>query len=188
MTRLRKALSSKRRKAAVSLALLALVPAGAFAYFVAHGSANTLLVPGASTTSPIAAWAINVPSVSGTPLSPGSGSQSFNVIISNESAAHISQYAASNGLTASVAAETNGDAESCVHVDCTVNGSPTDIPGCLASWFSIAQSGQSAVMQSIPWGLTIDGGTVTLTMPANTTVDQSACEGQQIGVNLNFSS
>lgn len=188
MTRFRKALRSKRRKAAVIVALAALVPAGAFAYFVGHGAAHVLLVPGGSTSgAPVAAWAINVDSVTGTALSPGSGSETLaNVLISNEG--HQTQYGASDGLTASVAAEPNGDAESCVHVDCTVNGTPTDIPGCLASWFSISITGQTATIQTIPDGLTIDGGNVILTMPTDPADDQSACENQQIGVNLNYSS
>jgi hypothetical protein len=188
MTRFRKALRTKRRKAAVIAALLALIPAGAFAYFVGHGSSHVLLVPGGSTTgAPTALWAINVDSYSGTPLSPGSGSETMsNVLISNEGA--VTQYGASDGLTATVAAESNGDAESCTSIDCTVNGSPTDIPGCKASWFTVTITGQSATLQAIPTGLTLNGGNVTLTMPADSANDQSACENQSIGVNLNYSS
>lgn len=191
MTRLRKALATKRRKASVIVALLALIPATALAYFATHGTSAALILPGGTTTGapPAALWSINVDPITGTPLSPGSGSETLaNVLVSNYS--QVTQYGASDGLTASVTTEANGDAESCGNVvDCSQSGvAATDIPGCLASWFHVAITGQSATIQTVPTGLELNGGTVTLTMPADASVDQSACESQTIAVTLNYSS
>jgi hypothetical protein len=105
----------------------------------------------------------------GSDLYPGGPSQPINFTISNPgtSSAYVNQ------VTITIPTETNGDAE-------TQGGS--DIPGCLASWFTISGS-PSTVHQNILPGASLNwSGTASISMPADSIDNQDACEGASIGL------
>jgi hypothetical protein len=81
-------------------------------------------------------------------------------------------------ITASLPAETNGDAE-------TVTGA--DIPGCLASWFtaSVDSSNPSLPSDLAPAGTY--SGKIDLVMPDNATTNQNACKGMAPAVTITAS-
>lgn len=184
MTRFRKALRTKRRKAAVAIALSAFVPASAFAYFALHGSAPTVQVDGGSTaaTGGTATWAITSAAPVGPALVPGGPGDTVAVTITNTNS--VPQTGDDNNLTATAAGHA---------LMALAYPTFTDIPGCLQAWFSTSISGTTGNTVSVPAGGTLnaaegDSLTVTFSIPADATVDQSACEGHAIELSLNFSS
>ncbi len=59
------------------------------------------------------------------------------------------------------------------------------VDGCLASWFTlIGQDGGTALPVTLQPGQSIQGGTMTVTMPAAPTVNQSACAGVAVQVEV----
>jgi hypothetical protein len=184
MTSFRKSLRSKRRKAAVFVALLALIPAGAFAYFALHGAAPTVQVDGGSTatTGGTATWAITSAAPVGPALVPGGPGDTVAVTITNTNT--VAQSGNDNNLTAQAAGHA---------LMALAYPGFTDIPGCLQAWFSTSISGITGNTVVVPPGGTLnaaegDSLTVTFSIPADTTNDQSACEGHAIELSLNFSS
>ena len=184
MTRFRKALATKRRKAAVIVALLALIPASALAYFALHGSAPTVQVDGGSTatTGGTATWAITSAAPVGPALVPGGPGDTVAVTITNTNTV------AQTGNDVNLTAQAAGHA-----LTALAYPSFTDIPGCLQAWFSTTISGTTGNTVTVPAGGTLnaaegDSLTVTFFMPADSTDDQSACEGHAIELSLNFSS
>ncbi|MHB8488320.1 MAG: hypothetical protein ACYDCS_02315 [Candidatus Dormibacteria bacterium] len=184
MTRFRTAIRTKRRKAAVVVALLAFVPATAFAYFALHGAAPIFNANGGSTAASggTADWAITVGPPSGPALVPGGAGDTFAVTVTNTNSV------AQTGNDANLTAGPAGHAA--IAID--YNGY-TDIPGCEQAWFVATVNGATGHTVTVPAGGTLNAAsgdtlTVTLTMPADSLDDQSACEGHAIDVALNFSS
>ncbi len=175
MTRFRKALHTKRRKAAVAIALSALIPATALAYFLAtltptdsYTNTHVAAAPGAEHLT------ITYGAPTGGPISPGAGTETVVATLTNG-------YAAPTQLTtlSVVLAHLNG---------CCTDGGIYDpvtnayIPTCLASWFTLTSNvagGLPAVIQ--PGGHVTAVITTSLT---NENVDQSSCENTQPQINL----
>ena len=184
MNRFRKAIRTKRRKAAVIVALLALVPATAFAYFALHGAAPLVDANGGSTaaTGGTADWVITVGAPSGPALVPGGTGDTFAVTVTNTNS--VAQTGNDNMLSAAPAGH------AAIAID---YNSHTDISGCEQAWFVATVNGASGHTVTVPAGGTLNAAsgdtlTVTLAMPADSADDQSACEGHAIDVGVNFSS
>ncbi len=161
----------KKKVAAVGIAAVMAVGGGgiAFAYFTSGGSGTGSAQVG---TGPDDAFSFTSTGPA-TPLTPGADSQPFDVSVTN-----TSDQAAFVGLVSmSIATFPGGDAA-------TADGS--DIPGCLASWFTVdptldvgttVGAGDTVTAS----GLGIDEPTISMT-ESNT--DQNPCEDASIGINF----
>jgi hypothetical protein len=114
-------------------------------------------------------------------LFPGGPAQAINLSVYNPGSADVQL----NTLTVSLG--TNSGTGDIV----TTAGDPSsDVLGCLASWFSINGGGTSATVtfnETVPAGETISlTGNFNISMPADSTDNQNACQGANVG--LNFSS
>ncbi len=171
MARFRKALHTRRRKVAVAVALAALIPATALAYFLATltptDSYTNTHVAGAPASEQLT---ITYAAPTGGPISPGAGTETVVATLTNG-------YAAPTQLTTlSVVLGMDGSG--------SILDGATGLykPGCLASWFTLTSNvagGLPAVIQP--------GGHVTATITTSLTnenVDQSSCANTQPQINL----
>jgi hypothetical protein len=175
MTRFRKALQTRRRKAAVAIALSALIPATALAYFLATLTPTDSYTHTHVGAAPAAEQlAITYSTPTGGPISPGAGTETVLATISNGDAAPVQL------TTLSVVLGHLGG--------CCTDGGILDgvtglyVPACLASWFTVTSNvagGLPAVIQ--PGGHVTDTITTAL---LNEGVDQSSCENTQPQINL----
>ena len=193
MTRFRKAIRTKRRKAAVIIALLALIPAGVFAYLDAHGTATITNGTGGnvSPTGPVASWSISLgaPTPTGSYLIPGGTSippstwQTTRLTVTNTG----SQSQVANPITDVTVSVTSSGGD-------IVDPGTGVVAGCLASWFTVtyvpAIGDPSSIV--VPPGKTwpqVEGAApnfdqITLAMPTDNTDNQSVCEGHAVGLTV----
>ena len=152
----------KRRKKAVVIALAALmIPVGALAYFLATGVGSNNYAAPTVSGAPVDTITITQNGTVGPLLSPGGGADTVNYSVANPNASGVSFT-----LHASLITDGTGiwDANTSAYND-----------ACKASWFAISQDSTG------PFTLAANAAdtpemTVTLSMPANATTDQSACE------------
>ena len=148
-------------------AVLTLAGGGmAYAWFVSTGTGSGLAIVG---SSPSHAFVISADIPAG-PVLPGSGPQAFDVIVANTT----SQDAAVTVVSISLATSGNDVA--------TDVGA--DIPGCLASWFTVTPSVTFDAMVPAHSTITAIGRAVPLpdiTM-SEAGMSQDACQGASIGV------
>jgi hypothetical protein len=107
----------------------------------------------------------------GEALTPGVGSQEVTFDVTN----HTSSAESLTGVTAAMTTDAAGGISNGYSP-----GSPF-VDACQASWFSLTVYGTGALPASIPAGETYKAATgdtlaVVISMPANDTVNQSACE------------
>ncbi|HYB26949.1 MAG TPA: hypothetical protein VEF89_10075 [Solirubrobacteraceae bacterium] len=165
----------KKRVAVIGLLGLLAAAGGAYAYFTGGSSS----VNGAGTVGSSSTWAVTTgtPTWSGSlaALYPGATSDTeyLNFTVTNNGHGHQ----AVTSITASLPAESNGDAET---------SSGTDITGCQASWFTATVDSSNA---SLPANLAPSGtytGKIDLTMQDSGT-NQNACEGAAPAVTITAS-
>jgi hypothetical protein len=159
-------IGKKRGVAALSVIAVLAIAGAAFAYFTSTGSGTGNAAVGNST-----AFTVAQTSTSGN-MYPGAGTSTLNYTVTNPSAGH-------QNLSA-VVATVNSNSSS----DITTHGG-TDVPGCLASWFTaVAHPG------SLPQDLAGSGtstGTVTVTMTNTPTISQDACQGATPDITISAS-
>ncbi len=151
----------------VLTAVLTLAGGGlAYAWFVSTGTGSGLAIVG---SSPSHAFVISADTPAG-PVLPGSGPQAFDVNVANTTG----QDAAVTVVSISLATSGNDVA--------TDTGA--DIPGCLATWFSVTSSVTFDAV--VPAHSSITAGGRALPLPDITMseagVSQDACQGASIGV------
>ena len=145
---------NKKRTIAILIAIGALIIAGgAFAYFTASGSGTGQAAVG--TASP---WTVSFQTTTGT-MYPGAGSTTMPYTITN--AGNGNQKLATTA--ASVNADTNGN----------VTSHGTSVTGCLASWFTAANTPPAAADLAAGAHTT---GSVAVTM-TDAAANQNACQG-----------
>ena len=138
----------------------------AYAWFVSTGTGSGLAIVG---SSPSHAFVISADTPAG-PVLPGSGPQAFDVNVANTT----SQDAGVTIVSISLATSGNDVA--------TDVGA--DIPGCLASWFSVTPSVTFYAVVPAHSSITASGRALPLpdiTM-SEAGVGQDACQGASIGV------
>lgn len=173
MGRFRRSIRTKRRKAAVVIALAALIPATALAYFVA-----TLSPTDSYTNTNVGAYAptaltITYGTPTGGPLLPGVGTETEIVTLTNNYSSGPAVILTS--LSVVLAKDGSGG----IYDDTSL----AYIPGCQASWFTLNDS----VAGGLPTAPIQPGGHVTATITTslqNVNVDQSACENTTPQINL----
>ncbi|HWF49162.1 MAG TPA: hypothetical protein VG294_00845 [Solirubrobacteraceae bacterium] len=156
----------RRKRVAVPLAaVLALgIAAAAFAYFTSTGSGT-----GAATVGSASAWTVTAGAATGGPLYPGSGTQTISYTVTNPSSG-VQSLA---GTSAAVASYT-GTAIPADAGDVTHNGVP--VAGCLASWFTAANTAPTPLPQNLAGSATSTAGSVAVTMQDSGT-SQNVCQG-----------
>jgi hypothetical protein len=136
----------------------------AYAYFTSSGSGT-----GSATVGSAQALSVSVGDrvgdPSGGPLYPdGTSSETLGYTVTNNAS-----FAQSIGsTTVTVVEDANHDA---------MHGA-TSITGCKASWFSATDTGHSAAPATLDANGGSATGIVTVTMPANSTDNQDACQGK----------
>jgi hypothetical protein len=170
MNRFRKALATKRRKAAVIVALLALIPMGVFAYFASHPNANSFNNTPVQLGSAPAAELVTVAIGPADGLGPQSGNLTpgMGIVIPMElSVASNDTYPVNiAAITVTITQDGSGNI-----FDDNTNAY---ISGCKASWFSGVTSITAPL--TINPGSHVTGG-LNVDMSSPTGVDQSVCEG-----------
>ena len=160
----------KKKVAAIGIAAVMAVGGGsAFAYFTSGGSGTGSAQVG---TGPGNAFSFTSAGPA-TPLTPGTTSQPFDVSVTNTS----DQAAFVGFVSMSIATYPGGDAA-------TADGS--DIPGCLASWFTVdpilnVDTTVGAGDTVTASGLGIDEPTISMTESGT---DQNPCQDASIGINF----
>ena len=153
---------SRRKKLAVGVSLsacsLVAFAGAAYAYFA--NTASTSFAVGGT------AWTVTIGTVSGGPLTPGSGTVSIPVSVTNSS--QVTEDLTS--LTATLKSDANGDVW-----DTSANGGTGGwAVGCLASWFQLTFGGLSA--SGVAPNQTVSPeAPLTITMPADPNDNQNAC-------------
>jgi hypothetical protein len=151
--------TKKRVVVALSVVAALAVAGGAIAYFTSSGSGT-----GSATVGSSAQLSVSVGSPVGSALLPdGVSSQTLGYTVTNN--ASFAQHIGST--TVAVAADSNGD----------IKHGATSVTGCKASWFSATDSGASAAPNTLDASGGHASGTVTVTMPANSTDNQDNCQG-----------
>jgi hypothetical protein len=176
MTRFRKAIRTKRRKAAVIVALLALIPAGALAYFLAPFSQVATYThtqvggqPASETVS------VSYGTLTGPALTPGGASDTQSVTLSVSGANPVEV----TSWTVDYSEEFGGVYDDNTNEYMTPLGSPPEA-NCQASWFT------ASVDDTLPITLT-PGSPQTFTLTTALlaeNVNQSGCENVQPQVNF----
>lgn len=160
-----------RTKVAVGATLGAAVLAGggalAFAYFTSPSSTSGT---GNASVGSAANWGLSVNAATGGPLYPGSGSETVGYTVTNNGSGNEAITTTSAALTV--------DGSGNVY-NTTSNAF---VPGCLATWFVVANHGP-VVPDDVASGLTASG-TVTITMN-DANISQNACEGVTPQVTIN---
>lgn len=137
---------------AVPLAALALA-GGAFAYFTSSGSGT-----GQAAVGQAGAWTVTPGTASGT-MYPGAGSTTIPYTVTNSGSGHQQL----NATTTAVVADASGNVKS--------NG--TSVPGCLATWFSTANTAPASADLAAGGTAT---GSVSVSM-SDASANQNACQG-----------
>lgn len=161
-----------RHKKIFLLALITplLIGSSAMAYFALNQATSHVNVAAPPN------FMISIAPPTGTPLSPGNGTETvlFSVINQQPAAQTI------NTATYALTTDANGgiyDTNTSAFVDT-----------CDASWFTVSGTlGDGITLPlTVPGNDPIYTGTITVTMPDNPTIDQSACEGlsPQVSVTL----
>ena len=170
----RKLFTTRRRIGVVVATVVAVLTAGgvAFAYFTSTGSGT-----GQGSVGTSANWLVTFDTsqgtngVSGGPIYPGSGTETLYFTVKNAGSGE-QQYNL-DGATMNTCGATVGCFGTAT--DATHNG--TDIAGCSASWFTPHVATDPGKGQEFtPGEIWATDSTVTLTMPTNSTTDQSKCE------------
>jgi hypothetical protein len=157
-------ISRKRSIAALSTIAVLAVAGAAYAYFTSTGTnAGTAVV---GTSSP---WTVTPAAATGGPLLPGSGTETITYTVTNASSGHQKL----NTTTALVAAATNGD----------VTSAGNDVPGCLASWFTVSNTAPAAVDLA---GAATTSGSLTVAM-SNQPTSQDSCKNASPDITINAS-
>jgi hypothetical protein len=165
---------TNRRRIVIAAAATALVLAGgsaAYAYFTSTGSGT-----GSGTVGSATNFTVTAGTPTGT-MYPGSGSTVIVFTVTNEGTGDQEFTSAD----ATIPAESDGDAESGPISD------PSDITGCTADWFSASVTSDPDIGTEIAPGDSVNV-TVTVTMPADSTDNQDACEGVTPDVTLTVDS
>jgi hypothetical protein len=145
---------TKKRAIATLIAIGALVVAGgAFAYFTASGSGTGQAAVGSASP-----WTVAFQTTTGT-MYPGAGTATLPYTITNAGSG--------NQKLATTAASVNAD------VNGNVTSHGTAVTGCLASWFTAANTPPSAADLAAGAHTT---GSVAVTM-ADANANQNACQG-----------
>ncbi len=148
----------KKLIAALGVAVVVVaVATAAFAYFTSTGDGTGSASVGSSTN-----WNVAVTSDTGHGLLPGSGSETLNYTITNESAGAQ----ALTAVTASVKDDGSGN----------VLDNGTAVPGCKVLWFHATASAPSPVLGTSITHLGTATGTVTVTMD-DSGGPQDQCQG-----------
>lgn len=181
-----KLFTSRRRIAVVGAAAAAVVAISgvAFAYFTSTGSGT-----GQGSVGTAANWVVasdatqGTNGVSGGPIYPGTGTETLYFTVQNGGSGQ--QEYSTDGVTMNTCGTTPG----CVIAAGGAAGDAThkgaDIAGCLASWFTPNVATDPGKGQQFAAGQTwATDATVTLTMPSNSTTDQSKCENAAPDVTL----
>lgn len=165
----RKRLSHKK-KFLIALALPLFLGGTAMAYFALSQGVSHVNVAAPPN------FMISIAQPTGTPLSPGNGTETvlFSVINQQPTAQTI------NTATYALTTDSAGG------IYDTATNAFND--NCLASWFDITGTLGAGVTLplTVPGNDPIYSGSITVTMPANATTDQTACEGTspQVSVTL----
>jgi hypothetical protein len=161
-----KLFATRRRIAIVGMAAAMVLAGGgaAYAYFTSTGSGT-----GQATVGDAANWSVTPGLPSGTML-PGQGSTTIVFTVENMGSGNQ---------------EDDGDVVSMPTDGSDITSEGTDVPGCLASWFtaSIATDNASGVDFTPGQSETV---TVTVTM-SDAATSQNACEGAAPDVTLSVS-
>jgi hypothetical protein len=161
----------RRRLAVIAVAgIIGLSATAALAYFVSRGTGTTATNV-TTGTAPILPVTVVLGAVSGGPLTPGSGSEVFNVQVYNHNSVSV-DYA----LSAAVRSDAAGGI-----YDTT---SSTFVDSCLAAWYGVALSVTSPIAQ--PSNTLLNEGTATVAMSDSGT-DQSVCEALKPAVDVTAS-
>ena len=155
---------SKKHKLVTLGVIAALATTGvAFAYFTSTGSGTGSATVGSSTALTVAFG-----TVTGT-MYPGSGSSTLPYTITNPSAGH-------QNLAATTATVVNDGAGN-------IKDANVAVPGCLATWFTVTNSGPAPVDLA---GGASTTGSVAVTM-ANAASNQDACQTHHPDITVNAS-
>jgi hypothetical protein len=157
--------TKKRTLAALTVVAVLAAAGAAFAYFTSTGSGT-----GSATIGSATAFNVTVNNPTGGPLYPGSGSESLSYTIKNAGSGTQNLSATSVAVTA----DTNGD----------VKHNGASVAGCKASWFSAVDN--APAYGPLAGGASVNGS-VTVTMPDNTTDNQDACQSASPDVAVNAS-
>jgi hypothetical protein len=157
--------TKKRVVVALSVVAALAVAGGAIAYFTSSGSGTGHGTVGSSTPFTVA-----VNDATGGPLLPGSGTETLAYTITNPSGGTQN--------LAHTAVAVHADANQ----DITDHG--TSVAGCKAAWFSATDN--APTYGPIAGGAHVSGS-VTLTMPDNTTDNQDPCQGSHPDIAVNAS-
>jgi hypothetical protein len=167
----RKIFTTRRRIVIAGASTAVLVAAGggaAFAYFASTGSGT-----GNAAVGSAGAWDVSAATVTGGPLYPGTGTETIVFTVQNTGTGPQKYADAAPSLNA----DGNGDV--------TVGGNP--IAGCKATWFHATivspATDEPGLNNEIAAGASTPV-TVTITMPADETDDQTVCAGKSPQVTL----
>ena len=167
---------SKRRRMAMLIMGGILLPASAaFAFFsIPSNNGTGHIQVGANGES----FSVVLAAPSGTPLTPGSGTETVNFTVTNTT----SQSEVLHSETYSVVADPNGDI-----YDMT-SGTPTSVAGCSASWF-VAGGGDGGVVlpTTLAPGAGLLNGQLQVTMPADSNDNETACSSTEPEVEVTVS-
>lgn len=156
-------INRKRGVALAILALLAIAAGGAYAYFT---GANNSTDQAGATVGSATPFTIAFTGSSGT-MYPGVGSTTIDYTITNGGTGNE----AFSSVTSTVVAEGNGDVEE--------NG--VNVPGCLASWFTVDDSGAPTPGTIDPTD-DVTGNTVISMTDSGS--DQDPCQGVTPDINV----
>lgn len=158
----------KRRWLGAGIVVPVLMGGAAFGYFEAN------LATGHVDVATPPSFTVNVSDPTGTPLSPGSGTETVSFHIINQ----LNHAQTINGETFAISTDSAGGT-----FDTLTN---TWNDNCLATWFdaSTSNSGGVTFPTVVQPNQALINGVIIVTMPANITVDQSACVGTEPQVSV----
>ncbi len=133
----------------------------AFGYFTSSGSGN-----GQASVGSASPFTVSVSSDSSGSLYPGAGSETLTYTVTNPSSGY-QHLAGTSAAVVAYSGSISADAG-----DVTQSGNP--VSGCLASWFSAANTAPSS--QELAGGATSPQGNVVVTMSDSGT-NQDPCQG-----------
>lgn len=163
--------SRKRKIVAIAGTSVFAISSAAFAYFALNTGNGNFAVASPAT------FTVTVGAATGGPIAPGVGTASMPLTVTN-STTH------SESLTALNFAMTTDSSGGVFDVN-----SGTYVDACKAIWFSAGGgTGGVTLPDALAAGASLSGAAaVEVTMPANTTTDQGACEGLQPQVTVTVS-
>jgi hypothetical protein len=165
---MRSALTRRRVVVALTAVVVLAAASGAFAYFTGSGSGV-----GTATVGSGGAWKVTAAAPTGGPIYPGGSSEAISYTVTNTGSG-------SQELQATTAA-----LETTTYNGATVveqSGAP--VAGCLASWFTVTNSGPAS--QDLASQATSGTGSVAVSLSDSGT-NQDACEGVSPTLNISAS-